>query len=243
MAESEQNPLLRYLVNNPDAFAQNLARALEQAGKAAAAYLKPRETGEAKTDVATEELAIVTKTLAHVGEWWLADPARTIHAQQRLVGGWIDLWSSTLKRLTGEPTEPVARPDPRDKRFADPEWQDNAFFDFLKQFYLITSRWADELVQEAEIDEKLRTKADFWMRQITAALAPSNFLLTNPELLRETLTTNGDNLVRGMRMLAEDIAAGGGELKIRQSDATRFEIGKNLAMTPGKVVWLSLIHI
>ncbi len=237
MAESEQNPLLRYLVNNPDAFAQNLARALEQAGKAAAAYLKPRETGEAKTDVATEELAIVTKTLAHVGEWWLADPARTIHAQQRLVGGWIDLWSSTLKRLTGEPTEPVARPDPRDKRFADPEWQDNAFFDFLKQFYLITSRWADELVQEAEIDEKLRTKADFWMRQITAALAPSNFLLTNPELLRETLTTNGDNLVRGMRMLAEDIAAGGGELKIRQSDATRFEIGKNLAMTPGKVVW------
>ncbi|MCE1236631.1 MAG: class I poly(R)-hydroxyalkanoic acid synthase [Hyphomicrobiales bacterium] len=236
MAETEPNPLLRYLVNNPDAFATNLARALEQAGKAAAAYMKPRETGET-SDIAGEELAIVTKTIAHVGEWWLADPARTIQAQNRLVGGWIDLWSSTMKRMTGEPTTPVAEPDPRDKRFADPEWKDNTFFDFLKQFYLITSRWADDMVREADIDEKTRTKADFWVRQITAALSPSNFLLTNPELLRETLASNGDNLVRGMKMLAEDIAAGGGDLKIRQSDPNRFKVGENLAMTPGKVIW------
>ncbi len=236
MAETEQNPLLRYLVNNPDEFATNLARAFEQAGKAAAAYLKPRETGDAKSDVA-DELAVVTKTIAHVGEWWLADPARTIQAQQRLIGGWMDLWSSTMKRVSGEASEPVALPDPKDKRFADPEWQENAFFDFLKQFYLITSRWADGMVKDAELDDRTRAKADFWVKQITSALSPSNFLLTNPELLRETMSSNGDNLVRGMKMLAEDIAAGGGDLKIRQSDPNRFKVGENLAMTPGKVIW------
>ncbi|TBW33068.1 class I poly(R)-hydroxyalkanoic acid synthase [Siculibacillus lacustris] len=237
MAETEPNPLLRYLVSDPDAFAHNLAKAFEQAGKAAAAYLKPRETGD--TDFgSTDEITRITKTLAHVGEWWLADPARTIEAQKRLVGGWMDLMSSTLKRLSGEPFEPTIRPDPKDKRFQDSEWNDNAFFDFVKQFYLLTSRWAGDMVEEAgDLDSHTRAKADFYVRQILAALSPSNFLMTNPELLRETLTSSGENLVRGMKMFAEDIAAGGGDLKIRQSDYSKFRIGENLAMTPGKVIW------
>jgi polyhydroxyalkanoate synthase len=75
------------------------------------------------------------------------------------------------------------------------------------------------------------------MRQIANALSPSNFVLTNPELLRETLTSNAENLVRGMHMLADDIAAGGGDLKIRQSDSSMFEVGRNLAVTPGKVIF------
>jgi hypothetical protein len=121
MAEFDGNSLLRYMVDDPETFAQNLAKALEQAGKAAAAYLKPRETGETPIDMSAD-IANVTKTLAHVGEYWLADPARTIAAQNKLVGGWMDLWSSTLKRMSGEPVAPVAEPDPKDKRFADPEW-------------------------------------------------------------------------------------------------------------------------
>ena len=141
MADNDGSSLLRYMVEDPEAFAQNLAKAIEQAGKAAAAYLKPRETGETSMDMSAD-LANVTKTLAHVGEYWLADPARTIAVQSKLVSGWMDLWSTTLKRMSGEPVTPVAEPDPKDKRFQDPEWRDNAFFDFLKQFYLITSRWA-----------------------------------------------------------------------------------------------------
>lgn len=239
MADTEQSPLLRYLVNNPDAFAQNLAKAIEKAGKAASAYLKPRETGEIEF-APTDEIVHVTKTLAQVGEWWLAEPARTLEAQQRLMSGWMDLWSTTMRRMAGEKVEPVISPEPRDRRFQDPEWQENAFFDFLKQFYLITSRWADEMVKDAgDLDPKTRAKADFWVKQITSALAPSNFLMTNPELLRETLTTDGDNLVRGMTMLAEDIAAGGGDLRIRQSDLSRFAVGENLALSPGKVIWQS----
>ena len=129
----------------------------------------------------------------------------------------------------------MAEPDPRDKRFADPEWTQNQFFDFLKQAYLLTVHWADHLVADANgLDPHTRHKAEFYLRQIANAVSPSNFVLTNPELLRETLSTNADNLARGMHMLAEDIQAGHGDLKIRQSDAKTFEVGRNLALTPGQ---------
>ena len=129
-------------------------------------------------------------------------------------------------------------PDPKDRRFADPEWSSNQFFDFLKQAYLLSANWADHLVKDAnDLDPHTRQKAEFYVKQIANALSPSNFVLTNPELLRETLGSNAENLVRGMHMLAEDIEAGGGDLKIRQSDAAKFEVGRNLAITPGKVIF------
>ena len=236
MAEQGESPLLKYIVKNPEAFANNLARVVEQAGKAAAAYLKPREEGSNKGEFA-EDIANVVKTFAHVGEYWLSDPSRALEAQTKLFTGYIDLWSTMVKRMSGEEAQAVAEPDPRDKRFQDPEWRENQFFDFLKQMYLITSRWAEDLVERAEgLDDHTRHKADFYVRQLAAAVAPSNFLLTNPELLRETMESNGENLVRGMRMLAEDIAAGGGDLKIRQASPGTFKVGENLATTPGKVI-------
>jgi len=103
--------------------------------------------------------------------------------------------------------------------------------------YLLTAKWADRLVKDAkDLDPHTKQKAEFYVRQIANALSPSNFVLTNPELLRETLTSNAENLVRGMQMLAEDIEAGHGELRIRQSDSSMFEVGRNLALTPGKVI-------
>jgi polyhydroxyalkanoate synthase subunit PhaC len=233
---SAENPLLKYVVSNPEAFAHNLAAAFENFGKAAASYVEPREKGELKA-TATDEITEVVKTLAKVGDFWLRDPERATHAQSRLINGYVNLWQSSLKRMMGEPSRPAAEPDPGDKRFQNPEWQNNQFFDFVKQLYLISSRWANELVDEASgLDDHTRHKASFYVRQLSAALAPSNFLVTNPELLRETVESNGENLVRGMKMLAEDIEAGGGELKIRQSDPSKFEIGVNLALAPGKVV-------
>ncbi|MHB1207966.1 MAG: PHA/PHB synthase family protein, partial [Rhodospirillaceae bacterium] len=102
---------------------------------------------------------------------------------------------------------------------------------------LLTAQWADRLVKNAEVDERTRKKAEFYVKQITNAVSPSNFVLTNPELMRETLSSNAENLVRGMHMLSEDIEAGQGHLKIRQSDPSLFEVGRNLALTPGKVVF------
>jgi polyhydroxyalkanoate synthase len=240
MAEDREpgvdSPLLRYIVNNPEAFAHNLAAMVEQFGRAAAAYVEPREKGVVKPAPA-EELAEVVKTLAKVGDWWMRDPQRYVEAQSRLVAGYMNLWSTSLRRMAGETARPAAEPEPGDKRFEDAEWRENHFFDFLKQFYLISGRWAQELVEEAEgVDEHTRHKADFYTRQIVAALSPSNFVLTNPELVRETLASNGENLVRGLKMLAEDIEAGRGELRIRQSDPSKFKVGVNLALTPGKVI-------
>lgn len=217
-------------------FAGNLARLVEESGKAMAAYMRPREEGLVQDDVA-EDIADVMKTIGNVAEYWLADPQRTLDAQSRLIGGYLELWSSTLKRLSGQETKPVAAPPPRDGRFMDPEWNNNPFFDALKQTYLLTSNWAENMVEEAEIDAHTKHKAEFYVRQIASAVSPSNFVLTNPELLRTTLASNGENLVRGMKMLAEDIEAGGGDLKIRQTDSSKFQVGENLATTPGKVIF------
>src|SRR5438067_4769097 len=209
---------------------------MEEGGKALAAYLKPREEG--RRDDQYAEIVDVVKTIGQVTDYWLRDPQRALELQSSLGKAYLDLWANAVKRMAGEQVQLVADPDPRDKRFADPEWSNNQFFDFLKQGYLLTVQWANRLVREAEaLDPHTRHKADFYIRQIANAIAPSNFVLTNPELLRETLASNAQNLVRGMQMLAEDIAAGGGELKLRQSDPSKFEVGRNLALTAGKVVF------
>jgi poly[(R)-3-hydroxyalkanoate] polymerase subunit PhaC len=219
-----------------EALARNVARIVEEGGKAMAAYLKPREEGQVDDQYA--EVTDVVKTLGQVADYWMRDPQRALELQSSLGKAYLDLWANAVKRMAGETVEPVAAPDPRDKRFADPEWSSNQFFDFLKQGYLLTVQWANRLVKDAEgLDPHTLQKADFYVRQIANAVAPSNFVLTNPELLRETLSSNAENLVRGMHMLAEDIEAGHGELRIRQSDAKKFEVGRNLALTPGKVIY------
>jgi polyhydroxyalkanoate synthase subunit PhaC len=220
-----------------EAFAMNLARAMESGGKALAAYLKPRESGELK-DKAPEELTEVVKTLGAVAEYWMSDNERASDIQTKIAKGYLDLWGSAMRRLAGEAAMPAITPSPRDRRFADSEWKSNQFFDFVMQAYLLTTQWAYDLVRNAEgLDPHTRKKAEFYVQQITNAIAPSNFVLTNPEVLRETLASNAGNLVRGMSMLAEDIEAGKGTLKIRQSDPANLEVGVNMATTPGKVVY------
>ena len=220
---------------DPEAFSVNLARAIESSGKALSAYLKPRETGEIKDQ--SGELGEVVKTFSSVADYWLSDQKRTAELQMKLGKAYLDLWGSSMRRMTGEAAQPAAEPNPRDKRFSDPEWRSNQFFDFVMQAYLLTTQWANDLVKNAEgLDAHTRKKAEFYVQQFSNAMSPSNFVLTNPELLRTTLATNGDNLVRGMKMLAEDVEAGRGNLKIRQS-AANLEVGRDLALTPGKVIY------
>ena len=219
-----------------EALAQNVARLVEEGGRALAAYLQPREEGKIKTETA-EDIADVVTTVGQILEYWLSDPDRVLELQTSLGRAFLELFAVMAKRMAGEDTEPAVAPDPKDKRFADPEWSRNQFFDFLKQLYLLSVQWAEKLVRDADVDEHTRQKAAFYIKQIANAIAPSNFVLTNPELLRETLESKAENLVRGMRMLAEDIKAGHGNLKITQSDPNAFEVGRNLALTPGKVIF------
>ena len=215
---------------------RNLSRLVEEGGKVVSAYVAPRD-GDTKSAL-SDEVADAVRTLGKVAEHWLSDPQRAMAAQAAISTRFIDLWGMTLRRMTGETAEPVAPTAPGDKRFADKEWQANPVFDFVRQAYTLTSEWAGDLAARADtLDPHTRAKAEFYVRQLSGALSPSNFLVTNPELLRETLKENGGNLVRGLAMMAEDIEAGHGTLKIRQSDPRKFELGVNVATTPGKVVF------
>ncbi|MER8923439.1 class I poly(R)-hydroxyalkanoic acid synthase [Mesorhizobium sp. M0802] len=238
-AEDDQSSTVeQYLVKDPERFALNMARMVEQAGKAASAWAEPREKGEVRDHVA-EPVVDMVKTFSKLSEYWLADPQRALEAQTRLFAGYMTVWGNAIQKVSpnAEAPDDAVKPERGDKRFQDPEWGRNAFFDFLKQAYLVTSRWAADLVEHAEgLDDHTRHKASFYVKQVSNAISPSNFILTNPELFRETVASNGENLVRGMKMLAEDIAAGKGDLKLRQADYSPFEIGKNVATSPGKVV-------
>ncbi len=217
--------------------ADNLARLVDQGRRALTTALGGVDAGEGRSELAAS-VADATKTLGIVAEYWLAKPERVTAAQADLYSGLSDIWRQTMRRYSGEDVAPIVQADPSDKRFASPEWRENPFFDWLRQSYLLTARWAGDMVEKTEgIDPHTRAKAAFYTRLLSSAVSPSNFFITNPELLRATMEAKGENLVRGMAMLAEDISAGHGTLKIRQSDDTKFELGVDMANTPGKVVW------
>jgi poly[(R)-3-hydroxyalkanoate] polymerase subunit PhaC len=218
-------------------WSNNLLLLIEQGCMAIAACLRPTEGGLHHEDTASGIVGIAS-TFGHVAEYWLTHPHRAIEVQTNAWKSYLDLWLSGSKRMLGARSEAVAEPEAADRRFADPEWGSNSFLDIVKRTYLLTSQWASHLAKEAKgVDAHTRRKAEFYVRQCTDALSPANLVLTNPELLRETIASNAGNLVAGARMLVEDIEAGRGHLKIRHSDVTRFEVGRNIAITPGKVIF------
>lgn len=224
-----------YIVKDPEALAVNFARALESLGKAASTWIAPREKGEI-TDTGSEPAVEMIKTLSSISEYWMGDPKRNLEAQTHLMSSLFGVWMKSLNKLSASVNAPAPEPV-KDKRFSDADWQRNPFFDFLRQAYLVVSDWAEKLVENTEgLDEHTRHKAAFYMRQMTAALSPANFIMTNPQLYRETIATHGANLAKGMRMFAEDVAAGKGDLKLRQTDTSKFALGQNMALTPGKVI-------
>ena len=236
MSEEKQASLLEYIVNNPESFAQNMAKVVEGTGKAIAAYTNSKNSGELKENL-DAEFSEIASTLSKVGQYWVSDPQRAVELQSKLISGYMDIWNNTLTKLSGQnDIDAVDVPD-SDKRFKDEDWQKNQFFNFLKQMYLMTSEWAENFVNEADgIDDHTRHKAQFYVKQIINAISPSNYVLTNPQLLKETFSSNAGNLVKGMENLLEDLKAGNGELKIRQTDSSKFKVGENVATTPGKVI-------
>src|SRR3954463_8383547 len=156
------------------------------------------------------------------------------------VNWWIDsmqLWQSTWMKMLGAHAEPVAVPEKGDARFKDQDWSGNFIFDYIKQSYLIAARHTRAAVAGVEgLSEESEKKVAFFTRQYVDALAPTNFLMTNPQVLRETLTSGGQNLVKGLNNLLSDIEKGGGQLRISMTDETAFQPGRNVATTPGKVV-------
>ncbi|HXC28712.1 MAG TPA: class I poly(R)-hydroxyalkanoic acid synthase [Stellaceae bacterium] len=168
----------------------------------------------------------------------MADPARLIEAQMALWNDYLNLWQRTTERLMGHEVEPVVEAAPDDRRFRDRAWSDNAVFDYIKQSYLLTARFIQSAVKEVGgIDDHTGRKVDFYTRQFVDAMAPSNYVLTNPEVLRAIGESGGENLVNGLQNLLDDLERGKGRLAISMTDMAAFKLGENVAATPGKVVY------
>jgi polyhydroxyalkanoate synthase len=168
----------------------------------------------------------------------VADPSKLVQAQISLWNDYMTLWQRTAQRFLGGEAEPVVEPPKGDRRFKDSAWNDNTLFDFIKQSYLLTARWMQSTVKDIEgLDDKTARKVDFYTRQFVDAMAPSNFLMTNPEVLKATLDSGGENLIKGLTNLLDDLERGKGQLAIRMTDMDAFRIGENIAVTPGKVVY------
>ncbi len=221
--------------HDPSQFARNWVKIAEEStsivsefinnqnSSTASGNMDPLNIGRAFTDYFTRSMS---------------NPARVINSQLELWQDYLKLWESTNKKMMGESTQDIIKPDERDKRFKDVAWDECVIFDYIKQSYLLTARWLQEQVRTVDgLDDKTLKKVDFYTRQFVDAIAPSNFIFTNPEVIRATIDSNGENLVNGLKNMLEDLQAGGGKLKIKMTDLKAFELGKNIASTPGKVVF------
>ncbi len=167
----------------------------------------------------------------------LSNPYKLAQAQMGLVWDYYTLWQQSMLRFMGVDAAPVVTPVKGDNRFRGEEWESHFLFDFFKQSYLIAARHIHDVVSNVEgMDDHTLQKVNFFTRQTINAFSPSNFALTNPEVLRETVRSHGQNLLRGFNNLLRDIEDGDGQLRVRMTDTSAFELGRNVATTPGKVV-------
>lgn len=167
-----------------------------------------------------------------------ADPSKVFSLQAGFMQDWVHLWQESALKFMGQDGKTLFEPDKGDRRFKNDAWQENALFDFIKQSYLLTCRWMDKTVHDVEgLTPEQREKLAFQTRLLAGALSPTNYMLTNPEVLEETARTGGENLVRGLENLMADLERGKGQLKISTTDYTAFKLGENIATTPGRVVY------
>ena len=231
MPESHKHPAAA----SASAAVQSFHDAALRASRLMTAFMKRH--AEDRKSLVTDEFGIA-KAFMDMSAKLLANPARLAETQMSMMWDYVSLWQRSMLRMWGAAPAPVVAPTKSDKRFKHEDWQNHFLFDFIKQSYLISARHIHDVVGKVEnLDADSRKKVNFFTRQYIDALAPSNFVLTNPEVLRETARSGGQNLVRGFKALLEDLEAGNGSLRIRMTDTKAFKLGENVATTPGKVVF------
>jgi polyhydroxyalkanoate synthase len=223
-----------YSVGDPAEFGRNMARVATKSQRLLfdffqrQAHRSPYESLD-PLNISGAFYALMQQMAAH--------PSQIIDAQFALWKDYVELWQRTAERAMGRHVEPLVAPAAGDRRFRDKDWQENQIFDFIKQSYLLTANWLQRTVAKVEgMDPDVHARASFYARQFADAISPTNFVLTNPEVLRETMATNGENLVRGLDNLLHDLDRGHGSLSIRQT-TEGFVVGRDIATSPGKVVF------
>jgi len=180
----------------------------------------------------------IGQTFMEMTQAMMRNPASVMQANMALWSDYMNLWTATTKKMMGQDADTLIEPAREDRRFKDATWSENALFDYIKQSYLLTARWMQSTVNDVEgLDDKTMKKVDFYTRQFADAMAPTNFVMTNPEVLRETMDSKGENLVRGLENMLGDMEKGKGKLKISMTDPEAFEVGGNIATSPGSVVY------
>ena len=166
----------------------------------------------------------------------MSDPAAVANAQVDLFNEGVTVWRHAAERMF---LMQESHPEPtRDKRFKHPDWTENALFSFIRESYLVAAKSLLSSVHDVKgLDPATARKVDFYTRQFVDAMSPSNFIVTNPEVLTTTLETGGQNLLRGLENLLADLDRGDGRLAIAMTDMKSFRLGENIAATPGKVVY------
>jgi polyhydroxyalkanoate synthase len=226
--EPEQAP-------DPTEVAKILGEVAERSSSVLADFMTRHANG--KGLAFTDEFGIARAFMDMWGKL-LANPMALGQAQMNMYFDYLRLWQSSWLKLLGQTPEPVAAPAHGDTRFKDEDWQTNFVFDYVKQSYLIAARHIHDVVSGVQgLPDESKKKVDFFTRQYVDALSPSNFAVTNPQVLRETMKSGGTNLVKGLKNLLEDLDEGDGQLRIKMSDEKAFRIGHNVATTPGKVVF------
>jgi polyhydroxyalkanoate synthase len=221
-----------FRIPDPGALGRSMADIAERSQRIVGDWLK-RQT---EAGISPDPLNIANAFMEMTARL-MAQPATLMQAH---IGFWQDymtLWQNTARRIMGIDTEPVIDA-PGDKRFKHEAWQENEVFDFIKQSYLLSARFVQDVVTKVDgLNPKTAQKVDFYARQFIDAMSPSNFLLTNPEVLHRTAETGGENLIKGLSNLLSDLERGRGKLRIKMTDVEAFDVGGNIATTPGKVVF------
>ncbi|MEO1494498.1 MAG: class I poly(R)-hydroxyalkanoic acid synthase [Pseudomonadota bacterium] len=202
-------------------WAESLDRTVESAGK----KLKPDPLN-------------AVPAISKLAQDYIDHPQKMVEASARFWMQQADLWTRMVQRAMGQDTGPAIETPRGDKRFKDEVWSENPVFDYLKQSYLLTAGWLHRQLDEADgLDPQERKKLNLLARNFIDAISPTNFAATNPEVLKTTLEQDGENLVRGLENLTRDLERGHGSLLIQQTDMEAFELGRNMGITPGKVVF------
>ena len=220
---------------DPEVVSRTMADVAERSQRLVADWIKRQSEGEPDKSADTSS---VGRAFLEMTTKLMADPAALMKAQ---IGFWQDtmtLWQNTTRRIMGFETPEATDPAGFDKRFKHEAWKENEVFDFIKQSYLLSARFVQGTVSQVEgLDPKTAQKVDFYTRQFIDAMSPTNFVMTNPEVLRKTAETGGENLLKGLSNLLGDLERGKGQLKIKMTDTDAFAVGGNIGVSPGKVVF------
>src|SRR5881275_1823452 len=201
------------------ALAQHMAEIAEKSQRLVADFLSRQTAQAGQEGIGMADPMAIGAAFFDMTAKLMADPSRLVQAQLSLWNDYMTLWQRTAQRFLGGNAEPVIEAASEDRRFRDQAWSDNSLFDYIKQSYLLTARCIQGAVKEVEgLDERTARKVDFYTRQFVDAIAPSNFVMTNPEVLRSTIESRGENLLNGLKNLLGDLERGKGRLAISMTE-------------------------